>query len=99
MKKLLLTQILFFSFLLNLQSQLLVNQTWVSSSGEPDQLSLPGSQWDNIDYNSSTLTGNGDLIVVGNTKQSIGNTDILVTKYGINGSPMGTNLCRKCGKL
>jgi hypothetical protein len=85
MKKLLLTQILFFSFLLNLQSQLLVNQTWVSSSGEPDQLSLPGSQWDNIDYNSSTLTGNGDLIVVGNTKQSIGNTDILVTKYGING--------------
>jgi hypothetical protein len=85
MKKLLLTQILFFSFLLNLQSQLLINQAWVSSSGEPDQFTLPGSQWDNIDYNSSTLMDNGDLIVVGNTKQSIGNTDILVTKYGING--------------
>lgn len=85
MKKLLLFQLLFFSFLLNLQSQLLVNQVWIASSGEPDQFTIPNSQWDNIDYNSSTLTESGDLIVVGNTKQSTGNTDILVTKYGING--------------
>lgn len=85
MKKLLLTPILFIFFFFTLHSQVLVNQVWATSSGEPDNPILPVSEWDDISWTSSILTVNKELIVAGNTKITTGNTDILITKYDHEG--------------
>jgi hypothetical protein len=85
MKKIYLTQILLILIVFTTNAQVLINEVWSISSGEPQQANFPLSQWDEIDWSSSALTNNNELVIVGNTLQAIGNTDILITKYTNDG--------------
>jgi subtilisin family serine protease len=85
MKKNYLLLLFIISVFARLDSQTLVNEVWSVSSGEPVDINISLSQWDKIDWTSSALTNNNELIIVGNTLQSAGNTDVLVTKYDTEG--------------
>lgn len=52
-------------------AQTYINKEWAQSTGQPD----------NITWQASTIDPFGDLIVVGNTQLTPGNSDVLVTKY------------------
>ncbi|MBV6443250.1 MAG: hypothetical protein EPGJADBJ_04982 [Saprospiraceae bacterium] len=65
---------------------LLINREWVAHTGQPDVVNFPGSQWDEINWTSSTTDFGGNLIVTGNTLVAPGNTDILTTKYNDSGA-------------
>jgi len=82
------TTILFIFAIQIAQSQIIVNQSWVNSTGEPDLENFPLDDWDKITWSNSTLDPTGNLITVGNTLQSPGNTDILITKYDNNGQQL-----------
>lgn len=67
------------------QAQIIVNQSWVNMTGEPDLVNFPLDDWDKVAWSNSTIDPVGHLITVGNTLQAPGNTDILITKYDGNG--------------
>jgi len=70
----------FFLALSMLNAQVLINRDWVELSGNPGS-NVILSEWNQIEWTSSSFDSQGDLIVVGNTQQAAGNTDILVSKY------------------
>ena len=70
----------FFLALSMLNAQVLINRNWVELSGNPGS-NVILSEWNQIDWTSSSFDSQGNLIVVGNTQQAAGNTDILVSKY------------------
>ncbi len=67
------------------QAQIIVNQSWVNTTGQPELENFPLDDWDKITWSNSTIDPVGHLITVGNTLQAPGNTDILITKYNGNG--------------
>jgi len=78
---------LLLSFLLpvNTNAQVLVNREWVELTGNPDGSNPFLSDWDQIDWTNSALDGQENLLVVGNTLQAAGNTDIITTKFDRDG--------------
>ena len=51
--------------------QVYSNEEWTNYSGSPDS----------INCTASKVTGSGDLVVVSNSKNLAGNTDVLITKF------------------
>lgn len=51
--------------------QVYSNEEWTNYSGSPDS----------INWTASKVTGSGDLVVVSNSKNIGGNTDVLITKF------------------
>lgn len=60
----------------NIKAQTYINKQWERFTGLPD----------GINYSTSTFDSNSNLIVVGNTVVSAGNTDVLITKYDPTGA-------------
>lgn len=60
----------------NIKAQTYINKQWERFTGLPD----------GINYSTSTFDSNDNLIVVGNTVVSAGNTDVLITKYDPTGN-------------
>lgn len=85
MKRITFTLTLLIILTLGINAQVLVNQVWTTSSGQPDAINFPISEWEEIDWKSSITTSSNELIIVGNTLQSAGNTDILITKQNNEG--------------
>lgn len=67
-------------------AQILVNQSWAKTFASPDFDNFPASPWEDINWSTSAKDNFGNLIIVGNTLVGSGNTDVLVTKYDINGN-------------
>lgn len=88
MKRITFTLTLLTILALGINAQVLVNQVWTTSSGQPDAINFPNSEWEEIDWISSIITSSDELIIVGNTLQFIGNTDILITKQNSAGQIM-----------
>ncbi len=63
------------------QAQVIVNQSWVNSTGQPDTDNFPLTNWNKVNWSNSTLNASGNLITVGNTVLNPGNADILITKF------------------
>lgn len=60
----------------NIKAQTYINKQWERFTGLPD----------GINYSTSTFDSNDNLIVVGNTIVSAGNSDVLITKYDPTGN-------------
>ncbi len=58
-----------------LAAQMYVNKEWAETTGLPDD----------IDWTATALDNEGNILVVGNTLQSTGNPDVLISKYSRDG--------------
>lgn len=58
-----------------LVAQMYVNKEWAETTGLPDD----------IDWTATALDNEGNILVVGNTLQSPGNPDVLISKYNREG--------------
>lgn len=56
--------------------QVYSNEEWINYSGSPDS----------INWTASKVTGSGDLVVVSNSKNLAGNTDVLISKFSSLGA-------------
>ena len=78
--------VLFCSINIKAQDQVLMSELWTNTTGSPSSINL--SVWDEIEWSSSVLTSDGELIVVGNTLINPGNTDIIITRFDRDGSKL-----------
>ena len=73
------------------RAQILVNQTWVTTTASPDATNFPLSEWDEVNWSVSANDAFGNLIIVGNTLVTSGNTDVLIVKYDSGGNLLWEN--------
>lgn len=77
--------LIFLNFNTTFAQQILVNQEWTTSTGQPNGGNAILTGWDNFAWSASTLDNFGNLITTGNTLVTAGNTDVLLTKYNTSG--------------
>ena len=58
----------------------------MQTTGTPDYSAFPLPDWERLDLQTSVVDGAGNLITTGNTAQSGGHTDVLVTKHDEDGA-------------
>jgi hypothetical protein len=75
-KHVLLFALLILCYATGSHAQTFINKKWVQTFGTPDALNLV----------SSAIFPDGSVVIVGNTSSSLGDKDVLVTKYTVEGN-------------
>ena len=65
MKKFTFLFIFLISLIITLNAQVLVNQSWVTTTASPDITNFPVSEWDEVNWSVAANDAFGNLIIVG----------------------------------